>query len=95
MDKCISDVRAAANGDETLLYADDVVVMANSRTDIQDAATRLWHGMNEYGMKINTQKGKTEIVVISRNKGNRCDLLIGQDKVHQVEYLSGGKCRRD
>ena len=33
---------------------------------------------------MNTQKGKTELLVISRNRGHICDVLIGQDKVHQV-----------
>ena len=84
MDKCIRDVRIGENGEETLLYADDVVVMANSRTDVQDVAKRWWHAMNENGMKINTQKGKTEVLVISRNNRHTCDVLIGQDKVHQV-----------
>ena len=35
MDKCIRDVRIGAIGEETLLYADDVVVVANSRANIQ------------------------------------------------------------
>ena len=40
--------------------------------------------MIENDMKINTQKGKTEVLVISRNSRHTCDVLIGQDKVHQV-----------
>ena len=77
MDKCIRDVRIGENGEETLLYADDVVVMANSRSDMQDVANRWWHAMNENGMKINSQKGKTEVLVISRNNRHECDVLIG------------------
>ena len=50
----------------------------------QDVAKRWWHTMNENGMKINTQRGKTEGLVLSRNKRHECDLLIEQDKVHQV-----------
>ena len=52
MDKCIRDVRAGAIGEETLvpsllpncsspaetLYADDMVVVVNSRADMQDVA---------------------------------------------------------
>ena len=54
MDKCIRDVRMRAIGEETLLYADDVVVVANSTADIQDVAKRWCKKMNENGMKINT-----------------------------------------
>ena len=84
MDKCIRDVKIGENGEETLLYADDVVVMANSKTNIQDVANGWWHAMNENGMKINTQKGKTEVLVISRNSRHTCDVLTGQDKANQV-----------
>ena len=84
MDKCIRDVNIGENGKETLLYADDVVMMANSKINTQDVVNGWWHAMNENGMKINTQKGKTEVVVISRNSRHTCDVLIGQDKVNQV-----------
>ena len=46
------------NGEETLMYADDVVVVANSLTNIQEVASRWWRGMSQNGMKINTRKGK-------------------------------------
>ena len=46
MDKCTKGVSIGANGEETLLHADDVIVMANSIADIQDVATRWWNGMN-------------------------------------------------
>ena len=84
MEKCTRDVRIGETGEEALLYADDVVVMVNSRTDMQDVAKRRRHAMNENGMKIDTQKGKTEVLVISRNSRHMCDVLIGQDNVHQV-----------
>jgi len=54
-DKCIREVRIGASGEETLLYTNDVVVVANTRADIQDVAKRWWKTMNENGMKINTQ----------------------------------------
>ena len=58
-------------------------MMTNSKTNIQDVANRWWHAMNENGMKINTQKGKTEVLVTSRNSRHTCDVLIGQDKVNK------------
>ena len=84
MDKCIRDMRIGAIGEETLLYAIDVVVVANSRVDIQDVAKRWRKTMNENGTKINTQKGKTEVLLISRSSIHKCYVFIGQDKVHQV-----------
>ena len=62
----------------------DVVVMVNSRTDMQDVAKRWWHEMNENGIKINTQKGKKEVLAVSSNSRHTFDVLIGEDKVHQV-----------
>ena len=44
--------------------------------------------MNENGMKINTQKGKTEVLAMSRNSRHTCDVLIGQDKVNQVAHYT-------
>ena len=47
----------------------------------------MWQKMvvgNEHGMKINTQKGKMEVIFISRSSSHTCDVLLEQDKVHQV-----------
>ena len=77
-------MRIGAIWEETLLYADDVVVVANSRVGIQDVAKRWRKTMNANGMKINTQKGKKEVLVISRSSRHTCDVFIGQEKVHQV-----------
>ena len=51
---------------------------------MQVVANRWWRAINENGMKINTQKGRTEVLVTSRNSRYTCDVLIGQDKVNQV-----------
>jgi len=77
-----------ANGEETLLYADDVVVMANSRTDILYMEKGWWHTMNENGIWINAQKDQMEVLVISRNNRHACNMLIGQDKFQQVANYS-------
>ena len=39
---------------------------------------------NENGMKINTEKGKTEVLVISRSSRHACCVFMGQEKTHQV-----------
>ena len=33
--------------------------------------------MNKNGMKINTQKGKTEVLVLSRSSRHTCDVFMG------------------
>ena len=87
IDKCIRGMKIGANGEETLLYVDDVVVMANSKTDIPDVEKRWWRTMNENGMQINTQKGKTGILLKSRNIRHTYDVLTVPDKVPRVaEY---------
>ena len=84
MNKCVRDVKIEKNGEQTLLYAADVVVMVNSRTDMQDVVKRWPQAMNENGMKINTQKVEIGVLVISRYCRYTCDVLIEQDKVYQV-----------
>jgi len=84
MDRCIRDVTIGQNGEETVMYADDVVVVANSLTNIQEVASRWWRGMSQNGMKINTRKGKTEIVHISRHT-MQCEVYMGGNKLNQVE----------
>ena len=81
MEKCIRDVRIGAIGEETLLYANAVVVVANPRADIQDVAKRWRKTMNENGMKIITQKGKTTVLAISRSSRHIYDVLTGQAKL--------------
>ena len=85
MNRCKRDVMIELNGEETLLYADDVVVMASSSTNVQEAATRWRQGMSRNGMMINTKKGKTEIVIISRNRAQQCDIYMGENKLNQAE----------
>ena len=51
---------------ETIMYADDVAVIVDSITDIQEIANRWWFGMNANGMKVNITKGKAELVIVPR-----------------------------
>ena len=67
------------------MYIDDVAVLIDNITDIQEVANRWWNGMTQKGMKINTDKDKTEIVVIFRNREQLGDVYVGQNKLHQVD----------
>ena len=84
MDKCIRDIGVGYFAEETLIYADGVVVLVDSVEDLQDIASRWLKGMSRNGMKINTRKGKTEVVVISRNF-TQCEIYMERDKLYQSE----------
>ena len=53
-------------------------------TNMNLIASRWWRGMSQNGMKINTRKGKTEIVHISRHT-MQCEVYMGGNKLNQVE----------
>ena len=84
MDKCVRDIGVGYFGEETLIYADDVVVLADTVEDLQDIASRWLDGLSRNGMKINTRKGKTEVVVISKNP-TQCEIYMEGDKLYQSE----------
>ena len=44
--------------------------------------------MSQNGMKINTRKGKTEIVLISRNADQQCDVYMGDTKLNRAQNYS-------
>ena len=43
-------------GEETVIYADDVAIIADSTNDVQEVANRWWFGMKANGMKVNTKR---------------------------------------
>ena len=95
MDSCARDLGVAESSVETLMYADDVAVIANSIEEIQSVANSWYEGTKQNGMKINTRIGKTEIMAISRSP-NQYDVFIGEDKINQTDndsYL--GVCVND
>ena len=84
MDKCLRDIRAGAVGEETVMYADDVAVIADS---VADVASRWWLRMKANGMRINTRKGKTELVAIART-AEQFDVYMEENKINQTENYS-------
>ena len=83
MHKCLRDIRTGINNEETVMYADDVVVFADSVDDIRNVANRWWLGMKSNGMKVNTKKGKTEFLVVSRSPQQH-DIYMDQNKINQT-----------
>ena len=55
MDKCLRDIGAGADGEEVVMYADDVAVIADSAVAIQDVANRWWEGMIRAGKYLSTK----------------------------------------
>ena len=84
MDKCLRDIRTGINNEETVMYADDVVVFADMVDDIRNVANRWSLGMKANGMKVNTKKGKTEFLLVSKSPQQH-DIYIDQNKINQTE----------
>ena len=83
-----------------LLFADDIVLMAESADDLQVLVDRVQDSICNFGLKINI--AKTEVQAISKQKINLC-ITINGTQLKQVEdfiYLGGtisegGSCTKD
>ena len=69
-----------------LLYADDTIIMAESRSELQAALNGMLHYCKLWKMEVNTLK--TKVVVFGSRKGNHeADFIFGNKKVEVVsEY---------
>ena len=84
MDKCLRVIGVERFHEEILAYADDVVVVADSITDLQEILHKWHHEMPHKGMKINISKGKTEFMSINR-VSEVYDLYLRRDKLNQMK----------
>ena len=86
IDKYIKNTGAGRFHEEILAYADDVAVVADSITDLQEILHKWHQEMSRKGMNINVSKWKTEFMSINRIS-EEYDLYLGRDKLKQVvEY---------
>jgi hypothetical protein len=72
-----------------LRFADDIALLANDQTELQDQISHLHEISTRFGLKISTSK--TEVQCISRNPPV-LSVNVGSDKLNQVEqftYLGG------
>ncbi|CAF4995061.1 unnamed protein product, partial [Rotaria sp. Silwood1] len=72
---------------DSLLFADDVVRLAASANDLQNALDRFEEVCSAFGMKISSKK--TELMVISR-ESHQCTLQLNNnqlDQVNKFKYL--------
>ena len=80
MDKCMRNTGVGRFHEETLAYADDVAVIADSITDLQEILHKWRQEMSHKGMKTNVRKEKTEYMSISR--------IIEEYDVHTLEQMN-------
>jgi len=85
------DVEAWINGMRMtdLRFADDIAVLAENVTDLQEAVDRISTASMRMGMRINTSKTETQFL----GKGDkRFDIQVNGQCLHQTErfiYLGG------
>ena len=84
MDKCIRETNPGQN-QEVLAYADDVAVMTDSIQELQEVANTWKSTMKNNGMSINTAKGKTEFMHISRHQ-EEFDVYMEEKRLHQTSF---------
>ena len=82
MDKCIRETSPGQN-QEVLAYADDVVVMTDNIQELQEVASAWVSTMKSNGMSINTARGKTEFMRISRRQ-EEFDVYMEEERLHQA-----------
>ena len=79
MDRVVKDI--AAEGVETLSYADDVALVSEGEELLQNCVTEWCRKLEKYGMKLNTNK--SEVMVLSKVKRS-CNILAGGEKLKEV-----------
>ena len=81
-------------------YADDTVLIADSAENLQPLNTVVSRS-TEYGLTINT--AKTKCMVISKSGDERCNLIMENNTIEQVQYFnylgsyitSDGRCTKE
>ncbi|XP_061762964.1 retrovirus-related Pol polyprotein from type-2 retrotransposable element R2DM isoform X1 [Nerophis ophidion] len=96
----VEGFRFGGRGIGSLLFADDVVLLASSGRDLQLSLDRFTAECDAAGMRISTSK--SESMVLSRKRGE-CHLRVGEETLPQVEefkylgvlFTSGGRVDRE
>lgn len=69
---------------QSLLYADDIIIMGNNRTNIQKILNQWDKTITQMGMEINT--GKTKVMIIN-GKQDQQNFKCGKDELEQVSTI--------
>ena len=65
-------------------YADDAVLVANSRKKLQKMLDKLNIACKIYGMALNVKK--TKVMIVSNSKQEKCDILFDNSILEQVSH---------
>ena len=84
MDELIGGVQLSNVKVQVLLFADDIVMVTESKEDIQRNLEVLKAAMEKWDMKMHL--GKTKVMVVSR-AGEGCSVTIDGEKIEEVQSL--------
>ena len=70
-----------------LRFADDTAVIADSEDKLQLLMTTLKDACEKHGMEINTNKNKTEVMVISKEP-EKFSIYLNEEKINQTETFT-------
>ena len=77
----------AANKVDTLSYADDVALVAESEKVLQDSVTKWCDQLETFGMRMN--KGKSEVMELSRLQ-KECIVYAEEQKLKEADTFKFG-----
>ena len=84
VDKCMRNIGVGDPGEETMVFADYMAIVANNMEQLQRVANRWHEEVSQNEMKISTGSGKTEFMFVAREDCEQ-ELIIGENQINQVE----------
>ena len=82
--ECIREVTLSTGMIGTLLFADDMVMMAETREALQHNVEAMNAALTRWGLKVNWEKSK--VMRVAR-KGEECQVMIGDEELEQVDTM--------
>ena len=79
-------ISICGNNIKNIRYADDTVLIADSAENLQSLLNTVVARRAEYGLTINT--AKTKCMVISKSGDERCNLIMENNTIEQVQYFN-------
>ena len=76
-------VRFSGNKIKKIRYADDAVLVAETRKALQRMMDKLNESCKVYGMAINVKK--TKVMVVSRTGKERCSIVLDNKILEQID----------
>ena len=100
IDNIMKQANQEENSIEELMFADDLVLIAEDQIRLQEMVSNLDRQCKKYGMRIS--RDKTEVMVTSREP-IQCDIELDEETLRQVEqfkylgsiFVREGGCKED